>query len=333
MANLIARILKFGLCFLPALVAAQPPHAQQTTLEGTMEILRNRYFIARAQYELESSAANATTLRSRLEQLVGALCMPAVHAAGPHAPELNSEECNTVSAELLELQPGNAVALCARDGYGAASCISAYEAQLIDSRYQPRGTKRMNRILADFEVQLTNLSEAFKATPSSETLSALHAHFAPHLQEYCQAIAIEYETNAGSASESGARRRARQSKNANATSASISTERDDEKLRDLMTSYITEKLPEQQQQQQPQDEQELNLAPSQYSDFVRVRKIPQSCNTLIEQLLAVHPDSSLAWCYRSGWYAPTCISLLQKEKRYSNSTQPGIQSEVQIDRF
>lgn len=134
---------------------SQTPATRPTRLQLQLEVAETAYLLKKDDQTLGQ-------LVGILEQAVAAYCMPELRT-GTVLPSRPLEgRCLATVQRIIEVDPSNAAAICARDGIDSTTCVDAYGGQRIQA-YQPTSEQSANNGSLGYGVQRARVAPAVQA--------------------------------------------------------------------------------------------------------------------------------------------------------------------------
>ena len=295
-----------------------------------------------AQLELtmaETLFASAPNLENRsavlaaLERLVSVTCFANLLQKLSYVPPAPAG-CQRYLGELLRQYPENPVAICARDGIDAPSCIDAFAQQTLLALETPdlpvpkhvaldlklHMSKNATRI-EQVESEINTANQTLAKTGTPEAREALNKALGEMLALQCKVSQLVIRELAAPPPRPTPVR-------TQATKPAL----DDPALSDIdsaiqairaaagMTPQAAERRrPDSEFQDYSQRQGKRATGPFQQ----RVRLLPKLCIDHITQVLAFNPAHPAAICYRDSFVAPSCIQALRTARQTKTSGSAG----------
>lgn len=326
--------------------------ARKKARKEIIEVLEWKLIMAETKHGISSEEKDRYALISAYQALIDQLCMPSLPTTLEYkGPGKKNLKCHKRIDELIELDPDNPSALCARDGIDASSCREAYSKQVSTSdpntiaRKRRRGLTgyRGTVVAHQHSAELDELETAYRSeTLLKEERDALErkirAAYSKILQASCKDIktsVLSRDDLLGSTSFVADYYKAFKTKDYFANEDNKKNKGSDKRtfMPNDPETHKNKKGPrgnkglipgriEQQEFQMLLDRFDAAAAGKvvkeepelPQEDFYRVRLLPTRCEGMITRMLRVFPNSSLAICYRDGLFSPFCIDALRADK-------------------
>ena len=337
--------LKSFTCFLCLLLAPSvgqsqevspnPSTAQPSPVKtGTSSVLGSRGKMSLGEVlELQAMLAESAFLRKKTidaradliniyESMIGRVCMPDLTVSLAYDGHSTWKQCTDLIDKVLDLDPLNPTASCARDGIDSKSCRVAYasvkfdvyspsdvsysssgdpkldlEAKLTESKNEP--------VISKLDSELMDSTYPRLNTADPVRVAKVRALFSRLLALSCTGVRLKLESAAAAFSAPGFG-----SPKQKADSDGILGEASIPDLgappigRDASAASAPNQMPE--------DAKAIN--------FGRVRLLPTRCQKYVEASLQLFPDFTPAICQKWGYYSPVCIDAKRRERKKSGKT-------------
>jgi hypothetical protein len=280
-------------------------------------------------------------LVSALEEYLNTKCMTKLPQTLTYAGNPTDPLCIARMERLLELNPGNPVATCTRDGIAAKPCIDAYQAQ----RIQPISQGSTNEdIDPSLRVGLTDATLT-KIGKVEETLAVVNRKYqeastpeekralindAATLYDQAMSMACRLSSVAlipkasdGQPTEPVEIAQARERLLQVPAGIRKDYQREmEEKAQLEMGNPNTSDARKKELKELLKVIQDPTAGPSiQTESMERTRFVLEKCWNLIEVSVAIIPDLPAAVCYREGWYTPKCVAALKRWRALKQQEQ------------
>ena len=310
----------------------QPSHHKTTNLSNAVGLNELKIDMAESRLKLGKSPKVVSDLASALEEYLTTTCMGKLPRTLFYAGNPTDPTCIERLQRLLEINLGNPVAICVRDGITSPSCVEASKNQTISIVYENSTNEDIDPVLkaglsaATLE-RISKVEESLKAinikyqeaeTPDEKrTLvndaTTLYDQIL-HMACKVSAVALTTATNSDTFEEPQelAQTRARllqiplgiRGDYQREMSAKIQKELSDPKTAPERHTRLQELL--------EVIKDPATLSSAQIATLKRVRFILNTCSEKLEIARQVAPDLPSVTCYREGWYTPQCVYAMKK---------------------
>lgn len=312
--------------------STQPSPHKTTNLSNAVGLNELKIDMAESRLKLGKSPKVVSDLASALEEYLTTTCMEKLPRTLSYTGNPTDPVCLERLRRLLEINPGNPVALCVRDGITAPSCVEASKTQTVSVVYEDSTAEEVDPVLkaglsaATLE-RIGKVEESLKAinvkyqeaeTPEEKrTLvndaTTLYDQIL-HMACKVSAVALTTGNNGDTFDEPQelAQTRARllqippgiRGDYQREMSAKIEKELNDPKASPERQARLKELL--------EVIKDPTGLSSAQISTLKRVRYILNTCSEKLEIARQVAPDLPSITCYREGWYTPQCVYAMKK---------------------
>jgi|GEM_PF-4403324 len=312
------------------------------TRRDATELYELQAQLAEHAYAISKSNENRDALVMAYEKLAGLVCMPELFKTlsypGPPKETIPGPFPEPGCLELLNkiqaLDPQNAFATCALNGTESRPCQVAFGAQEVRELTSSLGWEVPAAVEMELKVHLTknqeilkkldnefkNSSQTWRAQPSSDNLAAMRKILAKILAIACKITLLRLEPSSLTpppkqprdelAATVAALQRTPTTPAAKGPGTGVS-------LRDFDIFSAKTSGPEK-ESPPPQA-------------LKRVRLLPPSCLSYINQALKLTPLLPEPVCYREGFYTPACISALKDARLRFRQQSPSASKIKQSD--
>ena len=139
----------------PAPLPSQLPAERPTKLQLQLEVAETAYLLKKDDQTLGQ-------LVGVLEQAVAPYCMQTLRTGTALPASPLQGRCLATVQRMIEIDPTNAAAICARDGIDATTCVDAYGGQRIEA-YQPAAEQSAQAGGLSYGVQQARVAPAVQA--------------------------------------------------------------------------------------------------------------------------------------------------------------------------
>jgi hypothetical protein len=314
-------------------VQAQPkPRTQKPTLSHAVGLNELKIEMAETRLKVNSSLEAIIDLMIPLEDYLNANCMGKLAQSLTYGGNPSDPTCIARMQRILELNPGNPVGLCVRDGITAQSCVEAYQNQSTEVFV---GDPNQGTVDPAMKVGLS-ASDQNKIAKLEETIRTIDAKYqeAPNIEEkralikdaivqYDQAMSIACRLTSvslqprSSDGESGedpevAKARAKLLQVPPGIRGDYQREMAQQIDVELSAPATTKERREVLLQVQKVIENPEAPVAMNASNSRRVRFILSKCNELAKKAQKITPESPTATCHLSGWLSPQCIAAVKR---------------------
>lgn len=304
-----------GLANAQSLKATPTPQAKKIVSDKLMLL---ELEMAESSYALNADLKNKTRLLTIYERIVYTRCMYEMHRTLIYTGLSTDPVCREYIDKIFQLDAGNVVGYCAKEGIDSEKCRHA----------------SLNQATATYNIK----DEEKKGTASVDDIVALKKD-APKIRDESINLLNRIRTLENSKQKKNnfqERKTAMQrilQLNCNRTRINISGEdKNTVQATPTALSLVPSDLAEDTSASPTPDKTDPisqllreNFAkptPSVVLDkSYRVYEIPIECDEYIKQAFKIDPNFALAHCYKSGFYSNQCVNALRIERRQSS---PGI---------
>jgi hypothetical protein len=334
----ILALLSTAVCALSASAQTQPPpparpSPQKTTnLSSAVGLNELKIEMAESRLKLGKSPKVVSDLASALEEYLTTTCMAKLPRTLSYAGNPTDPICLERLRRLLEINPGNPVAICVQDGITAPSCVDASKNQTVSVVYENSTDEEVDPVLKaglsaatlerirKVEESLKEIDVKYQEVETPEEKRTLVNDATTlydqilHMACKVSAVALKTENKSDTFDEPQelAQTRARllqippaiRGDYQREMSAKIEKELSDPKASSERQARLKELL--------DVVKDPTSLSSAQIASLKRVRFILNTCSEKIELARQVSPDLPGVTCYREGWYTPQCVYAMKK---------------------
>jgi hypothetical protein len=336
--HLIATFLT-SVCALSASAQTEPsPSPQQSqaprkadNLSGAVGLNELKIEMAETRLKLTASPKIMSDLASALEEYLNTTCMGKLPQTLSYAGNPSDPTCIARMQRLLEINPGNPVAICVQEGIASKQCIDAYQNQPIwivypSSKDEVDPALKVGLSAASLE-RIAKVEESLKDVnmkyQQAETPDEKRALLNDGATLYDQILNMACKVSAvGLSPDSGSRGSAEPTEIAQARERLLQIppgirgdyQRDmaskaQEELADKKTTperaaHLTELI--------AVIQNPTGLSPRQTASLKRTRYILSKCAETLDVAEKIVPDLPSVTCFRQGWHTPQCVYALKK---------------------
>lgn len=309
--------------------AAQTPAPATPAAADPFQLYRLELQMAESGYELLKSNVTLSRYVAALESLAGPVCMPTLFLTYDYRGNPQDPQCLKLMQRLLELEPGNPLAVCIRDGIFAPACRLAYSSVIVESfstfsSFAPVADSDLNQLQLTFKLANDTAREEVKklegqlqqltlsrpaGTPAAgeaERLQKARALRIKMLRAACEISRLRLE---GRAERSLGQRLVINTPTPRPATGGFKDTLSEsiKKLREDKPTKGSASLPA--------------LTPSPAPDtLVHKRLITETCRATVQKFLNPPHSMHSARCYAVGMYSPDCISAILQEKKVESSS-------------
>jgi hypothetical protein len=294
------------------------------SLGNTAELAELEVQMAEGSYQSNPSSLNLEGLIMSYEKLITARCMPNLLRTLEYAGNPQDSLCLKTISQALKLDARNPVAICARDGIGAAGCKEGFSRQQVrrmvftnrtdrpapgelEVRLSTTGTQK--EITAKAE-ELRSTFDGYRAKPSDENKRKIEQLFSRLMFLNCKVWHLGLVPGEEPAPTPTSR-----------ADPAMAT------LQATVSALKTKEIPAQEpeRRQSPLIEEDIYAKKSKAANpgqvpvpdntvFRRFRLLAPDCAAYIVETLKFNPDFYQAICQRDGFVSPACIDALRKAR-------------------
>lgn len=299
--------------------------------------------MAESRLKLLPNQKAVSDLVVALEEFLNTSCMGNIQHTLTYAGNPTNPSCISRMQKILEINPGNPVGLCVRDGIGSEGCIEAYKNQKLQYHVQGSSDPETDPVLkvglsaADTE-RLTKILETLKGIDDRYQKASEDAEKKKLLDDaaliYDQALSVACKVSA---------LQLKPIENTDKTSEPIEVTQARERLLQVPSALRTDYQREMANKVQKEletpnlsaDRQKTlrevlkviddpTAVPTQdAAHTVRTRIVLEQCYELIEQAKAASPNLPSPICHQEGWYSPQCILALKRWRILKQQEESG----------
>ena len=337
------RRTRFLLLLLPTILVALAPMAvafatpipqkdQGLNLSNAVGINELKIQMAESRVKLLPNQKAVSDLVVALEEYLNTSCMGNIQHTLMYAGNPTDPSCLARMQKILEINPGNPVGLCVRDGIGSEGCISAYKNQKLEYHVQGSSDPEADPVLkvglaaADSE-RLTKILETLKGIDERYRNASDDAEKKKLLDDaaliYDQALSIACKVSALKLTPVDEANK--QAEHIEVTQArerllqvpsAIRSDYQREMANKVQKELETPNLPADRQKVLQEVlkviENPTALPAQDAAHTVRTRIVLEQCYELIEQAKTASPNLPSPICHQEGWYSPQCILALKR---------------------
>jgi hypothetical protein len=288
--------------------------------------------MAESSLRLRPSQRATVDLITALEEFLNASCMGKLPQTLSYNGNPTDPTCIARMRRVLEINPGNPVGVCVRDGISAQTCVAAYNGQQLRGFWGSSSSEDIDPALrvglsANDTDKLSKIEESLSSVDnkyrSATTDEEKRAYIEDASNLYEQALAISCKVSSlilepSEKSVSGgepteiAQARAKllqippairgdyQKEMMNKAEAELAKPGTSSDRKALLTRLL-------------QVIEKPDGAPALEADqTTRVRMVLGRCYQLIDRAVKANPNNPSPVCYREGWYSPQCIQAQLK---------------------
>jgi len=343
--RIVIFFLSIVLGSFPTLAQIEPtksssqPAASLKKPTASLDVDDLKIAMAESSLQVNPSLRTTSDLISALEATLTKSCFGDTLRTLEYNGSPTDPQCLERMEKLLQLYPDSAVGICLRDGFGADSCISAYQNQTLapysyssgaDSFQDPALKVGLSKVeqskLSSLSSTLEDVNKRYQAaTTDSEKQNSLND--ATRLYDQllgiaCRVSAISLEDAPGTSSqpeaESGELTEIRRKimkipAGLRAEHQERMLQKAEEELGQAKANkdkrdFILKKI---QVIQNP----EVKTAVS-TDGKIRVRVVLPECFELIQKAEKIIPNLPSPICHRVGWYSPQCVAAIKSWQAY-----------------
>lgn len=288
--------------------------------------------MAESRLKLNPSPETTNELIVALEDFLNSTCLAKLPQTLSYSGNPSDPMCIARMQRILEINPGNPVGLCVRDGITAQSCVDAYQDQKLSIFYPSSSLDGLDPALKvglsasdltkidGFEKSLFDIDSQYRTATDDVTKKKLiddaSLVYEQALSIACRVSSLKLEAKVSdiqsqeeqeleqtrerliqvpAAIRGDYQRQAAEKVQQELQSGKVTPERRETLM--LMLKIIDS----------PEDP-----LPQKARETIRTRVILARCNDFMEQAKKVTPDLPSPVCYREGWYSPQCIQALKR---------------------
>ncbi|MEY4668011.1 MAG: hypothetical protein RL518_710 [Pseudomonadota bacterium] len=332
----IAAILITATCALSASAQTQPTQPAQThqradTISGAVGLNELKIEMAESRLKLAANPKVISDLASALEEYLTTTCMAKLPQTLSYAGNPTDPTCIARMQRLLEINPGNPVAICVQHGISAKPCIDAYQDQKIWVVYPSSkddvdpalkvglSATTLERI-TKVEASLKDVNSKYQAAMTPDEKRAL-LNDAATLYDQILNMACKVST-VGLAPQKGeqssveppeiVQTRAKLLQIPSGIRSDYQREMAGKAQKELDDPKTTPERAAQLKQLIAVIRNPNEFSPQQAANLKRTRYILAKCAEVIDMAERIVPDLPGVTCYRQGWYTPQCTYALKK---------------------
>lgn len=328
-------ILAFSL--LAMNVASATPAPSQSSIKGldvsnALGLPEIKVEMAESRLKLNPSPQALNDLVIALEELLNSKCMTKLPQNLTYPGNPSDPICIARMQRILEINPGNPVGLCVRDGITAQSCVDAYQNQQLSIFYLSSSNEGFDPALkvglsaADtaritgFEKSLAEIDQRYQmATTDADKKKCLDDAtlvYEQALSVACRITSVKLtpKTSTETSQESLeiTRTRERLLQVPPAIRGDYQRELTEKTIKEMESPTVTT-------QRRSELEALLRVIdapdapiPQKATETVRTRIVLAKCSEFMENAKKATPDLPNPVCYREGWYSPQCVQALKR---------------------
>jgi hypothetical protein len=328
----IVALLIFGIHSAHATPTPAPVAGKKVDISKALGLTEIKVQMAESRLKLNPSPQAINDLIVALEDFLNTTCLAKLPQTLSYSGNPSDPVCIARMQQVLEINPGNPVGLCVRDGITAQSCVDAYQNQQISIFYPSSSLEGLDPALkvglsaadltkiAGFEQSLANIDAQYRAAIDDVTkrklLDDAALVYEQALSVACRISSLKFQPKESSAPSKDHleleqtkerllqvppairgdyQRQAAEKVQQELQSGNVSAER--RETLQLMLRII--------------DSPEEPL-PQKAQETIRTRVVLAKCYDFMEQAKKAAQDLPSSTCYREGWYSPQCIQALKR---------------------
>jgi hypothetical protein len=313
----------------PARATARPTKAD--TLSRAVGLNELKIEMAESRLKLSANPKIMSDLVSALEEYLNTTCMAKLPQTLSYAGNPTIPTCITRAQRLLEIHPGNPVAICVQEGIAQKPCIDAYQDQKIWVVYpsskedvdpslkvglSAATLDRIGKVQESLKDVNSKYQEAMTPDEKRALLNDAATLYDQILHMACKISAVglspekENQDQVEPPEIAQARAKLLQIPSAirvdyqREMTANAHKELDDPKTTPERAAQIKELL--------AVIQNPTGLSPYQTANLKRTRYILATCAETLDMAQRIVPDLPGVTCYRQGWYTPQCTYAMKK---------------------
>jgi hypothetical protein len=280
-------------------------------------------------------------LVNALEDYLNTKCMTKLPQTLVYAGNPTDPVCIERLERVLELNPGNPVATCTRDGIAAKSCIDAYQNQKIQPISQGSTNENIDPALRvglsaatldkiqKVEETLAGVNRKYQeaATPEEKRtlINDAATLYDQAMSMACRvsSVALLPKASDGQLVEPTelAQTRERLLQIPPGIRKDYQREMEEKALLEMGNNNTSQARKKELQELIKVIQDPTALSAVQTESMDRTRFILEKCASLIEVSISIIPDLPAAVCYREGWYTPKCVAALKRWRALKQQEQ------------
>jgi hypothetical protein len=328
----LAALVAFTMCGsaeTPA-AGAETTHTQES--EKPFDLNEIKIEMAESRLRLRHNSRTVSDLVTALEGYLNSWCMPKLLQTLSYPGNPTDPNCITRTARILELNPGNPVGVCVRDGIAAKSCVEAYHNQTVEVFYSGSSREGVDPALraglsatdsekvTKLEEILNDLNRKYQESTTEEDKRAFIKDatllYEQVLSVACKISSVSFEpdTDAPETSEPSevAQARERLLQIPPAIRGDYQREMLDKAQKEFTSSDTSKERKEVLGLLLKVIEDPTVALPRKAPAMKRSRMVLSKCFDLIKQASKAVPDLPHTTCHREGWHTPQCVTAIKK---------------------
>ena len=333
----IRRLSLLAFSLLAIEVASATPVPSQGSMKGVdfsnaLGLPEIKVEMAESRLKLSPSPQALNDVIIALEELLNSKCMTKLPQTLTYPGNPSDPVCIARMQRILELNPGNPVGLCVRDGITAQSCVDAYQNQQVSVFYPSSSIEGLDPALkvglsaADtaritgFETSLAEINQRYQSAVADadkkKCLDDATLVYEQALSVACRVTSVKLtpknSTEPSKEDLEITQTRERLLQVPPAIRGDYQRELTQKVMKELeSTTVSTERRAVLQMLLQVIDAPDAPV-PQQATETIRTRIVLANCNEFMELAKKATPDLPNPICYREGWYSPQCIQALKR---------------------
>jgi|GEM_PF-2358782 len=331
---------------IPSVVAT----ASSSPSSPKLELALLNVGVAEAMREMLINVRTTSRLVGAYETVVTEACMPELRSTLRHAPNPSDPTCREYLNRLIAIDPGNPVAICARDGIDAPACSQAFARQHY-STYDPAiglsgdatsgpniegqvGVLRNEERVNSLELKYMEFVRAFRSGKNPKDREGALALLDQILDLTCIGIELVIAQSNGSGADS-------QLGFSLSDTNPVATPSPTPRRSDLVPD--DSKLPQRDDTSASTSSNPLKILAEELKDnsptptpnaldklyAVRTRVVPENCDAYLERAKLLDPNRASVVCAKEGAVSPNCISARRLARHQALVAQKELRSSAE----
>lgn len=306
------------------IVEASPSPLPTPHFQGQGDVSSLAVEMAESRFKLSPAYAAFVDLIAALGKYINSHCLSEIYPSLSSLQPSRDPICLNNIAFTLSLDPGNPEAICTRDGIDSPSCSNAYSQQDVSTGLTfPNSNETYQKFLIDaqlndskqgatlvkLQTEFSALSTNYQLNKNKDNRDKLYRAASELLDKSCaitRNIANPNYTRDRDAQEKSITGPDTRPGGGTTSPSTADALKDDMPLFSQMIAKLSNKTPSN---------------PIQIPTVInRVRLISSQCQSTISSVLQGLPDFSRAICHRDGFYSPSCIRALRRQRSLDATT-------------
>lgn len=247
-------------------------------------------------------------------------------------------KCQSLVAKLLQFEPQNPLAICAREGFESNGCRNAYRGQSFKSISiqsddteldQVLDMKRSEQELSELQNKISNLRSDYEIHQDLDSRTALMTELERAMEKSCRNISEAPAEEFRDGSELFKKYPELEKIVSGKDSTQVATPGSLANMIEPTEVALSEPTPKSQEKPFAGLLKDLsNESAEGKVNIVRYRNASPFCFSFVSQVLEFEPQHARATCLRDGPYSPSCLAAVKKQRENPVANSSGKQNTI-----